>query len=75
MPLTAAIVDDLRLQFGAGVVDRCIANGQRLRREHARMLATVGQAQADQWLAWEQRRGGWFGASEGGCTVGVMSCN
>ena len=74
MPLTAAIVDELRLQFGVRVVDRCIANGQRLRREHARMLATAGQAKADQSLAWEQRRGGWFGASEGGRTVGVVSC-
>ena len=73
MPLTAAIVDDLRLQFGAAVVDRCIARGQRLRREHARLLASAGQAQADQWLAWEQRRGGgWFGAVEGGRAVGVL---
>ncbi len=73
MPLTAGIVDELRQAFGVALVDRCIARGQQLRREHARILAVQGQAEADRWLAWEQGKGVWFGAVEGGRRVGVMS--
>jgi len=72
MPLTAAIVDELRQQFGAAVVDRCIARGQRLRRERARIQAARGDGEADRWLRLEMGNGTWFGAAEGGRAVGVM---
>jgi hypothetical protein len=73
MPGVAGIVDDLRREFGADLVDRCIARGRKLEREHRRILAVLGQAEADRWLAREQAKGAWFGASEGGRTVGVMT--
>lgn len=73
MPLTAALVDELRAVWGHERINRLIARGQYLRREHARILAVLGQAEADRWLAWEQRKGGWFGAQEGGRQVGVMT--
>lgn len=73
MPLTAGVVDELRQAFGDELVNRCIARGQSLRRDHARILATQGQAEAARWLAREQAKGGWFGAAEGGRVVGVMT--
>lgn len=72
MPLTASIVDEARLLWGDALVNRCIARGQSLRRDHARIVATQGQAEADRWLAREQAKGVWFGAIEGGRQVGVM---
>lgn len=73
MPLTAALVDELRRVWGADAINRLISRGQFLRWEHARILAVLGQAEADRWLSREQRKGGWFGAAEGGRQVGVMS--
>lgn len=73
MPMTAALVDELRAVWGDERINRLISRGQQLRREHARILAVLGQAEADRWLAWEQRKGGWFGAVEGGRQVGVMT--
>lgn len=73
MPLTAAVVDDLRAVWGDALVNRCIARGQSLRRDHSRIVATQGQAEADRWLAREQAKGVWFGAVEGGRQVGVMT--
>lgn len=72
MPGVAGIVDDLRREFGAALVDRCIARGRYLEREHRRIQAVLGQAEADRWLKREQAKGTWFGASENGRTVGVM---
>lgn len=72
MPLTAALVDELRQVWGEDKINRLISRGQHLRREHARIQAVLGQAEADRWLAWEQRKGGWFGAVEGGHRVGVF---
>lgn len=71
MPLTAALVDELRQVFSPALVDRCIARGQHLRREHARIQAVLGDVEANRWLAGEQAKGVWFGAVEGGRTVGV----
>lgn len=72
MPMTAAMVDDLRQAFGPAVVDRCIARGQHLRREHTRIQAVLGDAEAGRWLRLEQGKGVWFGAVEDGRSVGVM---
>lgn len=71
MPGVAAIVDDLRAAFGPAVVDAAIASGQALRRKHAGMVADVGQAQADAWLARQHPVAGSFWAEEGGHTVGI----
>lgn len=73
MPLTAELVDELRQVFGAGRIVALIAHSQHLRREHARIVATQGQAVADRWLAGQQDKGGWFGAVEGGRQVGVLT--
>lgn len=73
MPGVAEIVDELRQVFGASLVDRCIARGRQLEREHRRIERVLGQAEADRWLKREQGKGVWFGASEGGRTVGVMT--
>jgi len=72
MPLTAALVDELRLVWGADKINRLISRGQYLRREHARILAVLGQSEADRWLRREQGKGAWFGAAEAGRHVGVM---
>lgn len=72
MPLTAALVDELRQAFGSGRIVALIARSQHLRREHARIVVVLGQAEADRWLAREQEKGGWFGAVEGGRQVGVL---
>lgn len=72
MPLTAALVDELRQVWGADKINQLISRGQYLRREHARILAVLGQAEADRWLMREQRKGAWFGAVEAGRQVGVM---
>jgi hypothetical protein len=72
MPVTAGIVDDLRQAFGAAVVDGAIAAGVKLQREHARIVATQGQAVADAWLARQRTPGGAFRAAEGGRVVGAM---
>lgn len=72
MPGLAAIVDDLRAVFGAAVVDGAIAAGVKLQREHARIVATQGQAVADGWLRRQRTPNGAFMATEGGRTVGAM---
>lgn len=72
MPLTAALVDELRQAWGADCINALIKRGQYLRREHARILAVLGQAEADRWLAREQGKGAWFGAVEDGRQVGVL---
>lgn len=72
MPLTAALFDELGQVFGAGRMVALVARSQHLRREHARIVATQGQAVADRWLAREQDKGGWFGAVESGRQVGVL---
>ena len=72
MPGIAAIVDDLRAAFGAAVIDGAIAAGVKLQREHARIVATQGQAVADGWLRRQRTPKGAFVATEGGRTVGVM---
>lgn len=74
MPVVAGIVDDLRQAFGAPVIDAAIAAGVRLQREHARILATQGQAVADGWLARQRTPAGCFRAVEAGRTVGAMPC-
>lgn len=71
MPETAKLVDELRAAFGPAVVDAAIASGQALRRKHAQMVAGVGQAQADAWLARQHPAAGCFWAEEGGHTVGI----
>jgi hypothetical protein len=73
MPLTASIVDEARRVWGDEVVNRCIARGQNLRREHARIATVLGHAEADRWLVREQGKGAWFGAVEGGRQVGVLT--
>lgn len=73
MPLTAALVDELRQVWGADRVNALIKRGQSLRRDHARIVATLGQAEADRWLAREQGKGAWFGAVESGRQVGVLT--
>lgn len=74
MPGVAGIVDDLRAAFGAEVIDGAIAAGVKLQREHARILATQGQAVADGWLARQRTPAGSFRAAEGGLVVGAMPC-
>jgi hypothetical protein len=73
MPVVAGIVDDLRAAYGPAVVDAAIASGQALRRKHAQMVAGVGQAQADAWLARQHPAAGCFWAEEGGHTVGIRT--
>jgi hypothetical protein len=73
MPLTAALVDELRQAWGADRINALIKRGQHLRREHARILAVMGQAEADRWLVREQGKGAWFGAVEGGRQVGCLT--
>ena len=72
MPLTAGIVDDLRQWLGAARVDAAIAAGVKLQREHARIVATQGQAVADRWLRLQRVPAGCFMATEAGRTVGAM---
>lgn len=74
MPGVAAIVDDLRAALGAQVVDAAIAAGVKLQREHARIVATQGQAVADGWLSRQRTPAGSFRAVEAGRTVGAMPC-
>ena len=74
MPGVAGIVDDLRAVFGAEVIDGAIAAGVKLQREHARIVATQGQAVADGWLARQRTPKGAFMAAEAGRTVGAMPC-
>ena len=74
MPGVAGIVDDLRAAFGVELVDAAIAAGVKLQREHARILATQGQAVADGWLARQRTPGGCFRAAEGARVVGAMPC-
>ena len=71
MPVVAGIVDDLRAAFGPAAVDAAIASGQAMRRKHVEMVAGVGQAQADAWLARQHPAVGSFWAEEGGHTVGI----
>jgi len=72
MPVVAGIVDELRQAFGAAVVDGAIAAGVKLQREHARIVATQGQAVADKWLRLQRTPAGSFTAAEAGRTVGAM---
>lgn len=71
MPATAALVDELRQVFGQEFVDGAIAAGQRARRDHARMVLTVGQAAADAWLARQSFPQGRFWAEENNLEVGI----
>lgn len=71
MPMTAALVDELRQALGREFVDGAIAAGQRARRQHQRMVLTVGQQEADAWLRRQQFPGGAFFAEENGHEVGV----
>jgi RNA polymerase-interacting CarD/CdnL/TRCF family regulator len=71
MPNTAAMVDELRAVLGTEKVDAAIRAGQRARREHAAMVASAGQRQADAWLARQKFPAGLFWASEGGHEVGL----
>ena len=71
MPATAALVDELRAVFGAEKIDAAIKAGMRAGREHAALVASQGQRQADAWLARQKFPAGLFWASEGGHEVGV----
>lgn len=71
MPMTAEWVDWLRQALGREVVDAAIASGQQMRRQHALMVAKVGQATADNWLRLQRPKAGSFWAREGGNEVGV----
>lgn len=71
MPETAALVADLRLAFGAEVIDQCLAAGQRARREYARLEARNGPGYAQAWLKAQRFPMGRFWALEGGIEVGV----
>ena len=71
MPVTAELVDGLRAVLGAEKVDAAIRAGQRARREHAALVASQGQRQADAWLGRQKFPAGLFWASEGGHSVGV----
>ena len=71
MPSTAAMVDELRAVLGTEKVDAAIRAGQRARREHAALVASHGQRQADAWLAGQKFPAGLFWACEGGHEVGV----
>lgn len=72
MPETARLVDELRQQFGAELIDQAIAEGQRLRREYRARIERNGQAEADAWLDRQKTPGGCFCASERGYSVGAM---
>ena len=71
MPETAALVAELRLAFGADVIDQCLAASQRARRDHARLAAQHGTGRADAWLKAQRFPMGRFWACEGGIEVGV----
>ncbi len=70
MPETAAIVDELRREFGREVIDAAIAAGQRLRREYQAIEQQHGQGRADLWLRRQALPLGAFHAVEGGIEVG-----
>ena len=71
MPATAALVDELRAVLGAEKVDAAIRAGQRAKREHAALVASHGQPQADAWLGRQKFPAGLFWAIEGGNEVGI----
>lgn len=71
MPETAALVAELRLAFGADVIDQCLAAGQRARREYARLEARNGPGYAQAWLKAQRFPMGCFWACEGGIELGV----
>ena len=71
MPKVAEIVDWLRRELGADVVDKAIRCGMALQRRHAAVVAERGEECARQWLAQQRMPGGSFWAQEGDQTVGV----
>lgn len=71
MPATAEIVDDLRRELGAEIVDRALAAGVKAQKRYAAWLAGHGEDAAQRWLEAQRFEGGSFWASEGGRTVGV----
>lgn len=71
MPDTAEIVDDLRRELGAAIVDRAIAAGVKAQKRYAAWLAGHGEEAAQRWLGAQRFPGGSFYANEGGRTVGV----
>lgn len=71
MPETAALVAELRLAFGAEVIDQCLAAGQRARREYARLEARNGLGYAQAWLKAQRFPKGRFWALGGGIEVGI----
>ena len=71
MPETATIVDELRAEFGAAVIDAAIAAGTAAQKRYAAWIASHGQEAADAWLMRQRFERGSFYASEGGRTVGV----
>ena len=71
MPETAAMVDELRREFGAELIDGAIASGQRARRAYGQMVSDHGPHAANAWLARQALPRGCFWASENGHEVGV----
>lgn len=76
MPVTAEIVDELRLQFGRVLIDDALRNGIALEREHQRRRELNGDAAAKAWLDAQNPEGAFFRAVEcrpdGALTIGAL---
>lgn len=73
MPAAAALMDEIRVLFGQAWADAALREGLRLQREHARLVAAQGQAQADRWLSQQRSAVPALSLREGAVVVGRLT--